>query len=177
MSSISYVVATLNRPTLLTTLKSIETLPGDEIIVIGNVKDAQHGSTRYIPHPPGGDWGHTERNTAIRLCRCEYIAHIDDDDVYAPGTRRVFEAATSYTPGAPIIFRMRFPNGITLWNQTQIQCGNVGTPMFLMPNVPEKFGMWGSFVGGDCHFLETSKWKHEEYVWRTEIIAHLGHNV
>ena len=58
----------------------------------------------------------------------------------------------------------------------QIRCGNLGTPCLLIPNRPTMLGTWGSFVGGDCHFLETSKWKAEDYVWRPEVIALLGHN-
>lgn len=174
---ISFVVATLNRPSLLTTLKSIETYPGDEILVVGNVKESVNGNVRYIPHLPGNDWGHTERNFAMPLCRGQYIAHIDDDDIYAPNARRILQKGIDAHPGSPMMFRMRYPNGVTLWQHPQIRCGNVGTPMFLLPNSPEKHGTWGSFVGGDCHFLETSGWKHEEYVWRPEIIALIGHSI
>lgn len=174
---ISFIVPTLNRPSLLATLKSIETRPGDEIIVIGNVKECVSGNVRYIPHLPGGDWGHTERNHAMPLARCQYMAHIDDDDTYAPGTREIMEDAIRKTPNRPVIFRMRFPNGLTLWQEPVIRCGNLGTPCFLIPNRPTMLGKWGSFVGGDCQFLETSKWKPEEYVWRPEVIALLGHNV
>jgi hypothetical protein len=78
--------------------------------------------------------------------------------------------------GKPVMFRMRFPNGITLWREPKIVCGNVGTPMFLMPNEQEKFGTWKSFLGGDCAFLESSGWTTDEYLWRREVIALLGHN-
>src|SRR5258706_14778114 len=125
---ISFIVPTLGRPSLLATLKSIETRPGDEIIVIGNVKEATNGQTRYVPCLPKGDWGHGERNIATPLARCQYLAHIDDDDTYAPGTRDLMEDAMRREPGRPTIFRMRFPNGITLWQEPVIRCGNLGTP-------------------------------------------------
>lgn len=173
---ISFIVPTLGRPSLIATLKSIELWPGDEILVVGNVREGTSGQVRYIPHLPGGDWGHTERNFAMPLARCPYMAHIDDDDTYAHGTRALMEDALRSAPGRPTIFRMQFPNGITLWQEPVIRCGNLGTPCFLTPNEPGKLGKWGSFVGGDCQFLETSGWRPEEYVWRPEIIAHLGHN-
>jgi hypothetical protein len=180
MSTISFLVPTIGRRTLSNTIKSIEARPGDEIVIVGNVVDwmcANHASNvRYIPCNPGGDWGHSERNFAMPLCRGQYIAHIDDDDVYAPGARAEMEEAMQVAKGRPIIFRMRYPNGVTIWRETTIQCGNVGTPMFLTPNSPTKFGTWGPFVGGDCHFLETSKWTAEEYVWRPEIVAIIGRN-
>jgi hypothetical protein len=84
--------------------------------------------------------------------------------------------AISKANGNPILFRMRFPNGITLWNEKEIKCGNLGTPMFLIPNIPEKLGTWKSFLGGDCAFLESSGWDASEYMWRPEVIALLGHN-
>lgn len=173
---ISFIVATLGRPSLQDTLRSIETHPGDEIIVVGTMTEPSCREVRFIPHAPGGDWGHTERNDVTPLARCQYLAHIDDDDVYAPGTRAHMENAMRANPGRPTIFRMRFPNGITLWENEEIRCGNLGTPCLLIPNRPTMLGTWGSFVGGDCHFLETSKWKAEDYAWRPEIIAHLGHN-
>lgn len=178
---ISFIVPTLGRPSLLATLKSIECWPGDEILVVGNVKENVQVETsghrvKYIQHLPGGDWGHTERNFATPLARGQYIAHIDDDDVYAHGTRAAMEDAIRTAPGRPSIFRMQFPNGITLWQEPVIRCGNLGTPCFLIPNRPTMLGTWGSFVGGDCHFLETSKWAANEYNWRPEIIALLGHN-
>lgn len=173
---ISFIVPTIGRPSLLATLKSIETFPGDEILVVGNVPQCEVENVRYIPCDPGGDWGHSERNFATPLARGQYIAHIDDDDTYVSGTRALMQEAIKTTPGRPTLFRMQFPNGITLWSEPVLRCGNIGTPCMLIPNRPTMLGTWGSFVGGDCHFLETMKWKREEIVWRPEIIALLGHN-
>jgi hypothetical protein len=174
---ITFIVPTLGRASLKSTLRSIETRPGDEIIVIGKV-DGLSGDprVRYVPCAPGGDWGHTERNLATPMARCRYIAHIDDDDIYVPGTRALMADAIEKTPGRPVLFRMQYPNGITLWNEERVFCGNVGTPMFLIPNMPTKLGTWKSFVGGDCAFLEGCKWKPEEIVWRPEVTVSLGHN-
>lgn len=175
---ITFLVPTIGRPSLVKTLASIETWPGDEIIVVGSgIKPTGDMRPRYVLCPPGKDWGAKERNFATPMARCRYIAHIDDDDAYAPGTRALMAEAISTTPGRPILFRMRYPNGITLWQESVVRCGNVGTPMMLIPNMPTRLGTWGSFVGGDCAFLESSKWKPEDYVWRPEVICHLGHNV
>ena len=174
---ITFIVATIGRSSLAETLASIETFPGDEILVIGAVNQPSTKRIRYVPCVPGGDWGHTERNTAMPMARGSYIAHIDDDDVYAPGARQVMEEAMRTTPGRPVIFRMQFPNGLTLWQDQEIRCGNLGTPCFLIPNRPTMLGKFGSFVGGDCAFLESCKWKADDYVWQPEVIAMLGHNV
>ena len=181
--NVSFVVPTVNRPSLMATLRSIETRPGDEILIVGKDVTTQLAPLKQrrrevtlVDCPLGGDWGHAERNFVADKARGRYVAHIDDDDVYAPGTRALMADAIAKTPGRPVLFRMQYPNGITLWSEEQVRCGNVGTPMMLIPNRPTMLGTWGSFVGGDCHFLETSKWKPEDYVWRPEVIAHLGHN-
>lgn len=173
---ITYIVPTTGRASLITTLNSIECWNGDEILLVSDHYRVNDPRVRYVDCKPGGDWGHTERNVATPHAKGEYIAHIDDDDVYTPGSRALMENAIQQAKGNPILFRMRFPNGITLWHERQIRCGNVGTPMFLIPNVPSRLGEWQSFVGGDCAFLETSKWAPSDYVWRPEIIALLGHN-
>lgn len=180
---ITFLIPSIGRESLEKTLASIELWPGDEVLLVGDGYDltVYHDfvppeDIRFLQCPRGNDWGHTERNLASPHARNRYIAHIDDDDVYAPGTRALMADAIEKTPNRPVLFRMQFPNGITLWNEEKIFCGNVGTPMMLIPNVPDKLGTWGSFVGGDCHFLETSKWTAEEYVWRPEVIALLGHN-
>ena len=180
---ITFIVPTVGRPSLMATLRSIETVPGDEILIVG--KGASWGldslrkhrpEIRLLNCEPGRDWGHTERNFAMQFARCPYIAHIDDDDVYAFGARAAMADAIRTTPDRPVVFRMRFPNGIELWREPVVRCGNLGTPCFVTPNKPEMLGTWGSFVGGDCHFLETSKWRAEDYVWRQEVVALLGHN-
>ena len=188
---ISFIVPTIGRASLAKTLASIETRPGDEILVVSD-----HASTtgvllscvdderiRVIDCPRGNDWGHAERNVATPMSRCPHIAHIDDDDVYAPGTRALMEDAIQRHSEQPTLFRMRYPNGLTLWWETVLRCGNIGTPMMLIPNVPEKLGQWGLWnadgkpqVGGDFAFLAGCKWRPEEFVWRPEVIALLGHN-
>lgn len=180
---ISFIVPTIGRASLKATLDSIETWPGDEIIVVADMSTNVHlqsfvtSRARVIHCSKGNDWGHTERNVAMQQARCRYLAHIDDDDVYAPGTRELMDDAIRQTPGRPVLFRMRYPNGITLWEEPVLRCGNVGTPMILIPNMPTRLGQFKSFVGGDCAFLEEMKWPRDQIVWRPEIIALLGHNV
>lgn len=174
---ISFIVPSIGRKSLDATLRSIETWPGDEILLVGDGVLTSDPRVRYIKCARGNDWGHSERNHATKFAACRYLAHIDDDDVYAPGTRALMADAIAKTPGRPVLFRMRFPNGITLWEEPELRCGNVGTPMILIPNMPTRLGQFRSFVGGDCAYLEEMKWPREEIVWRPEVIAHLGHNV
>lgn len=174
---ITYIVPTIGKPSLERTIASIELWLGDEILLVSDGVKIFSDRVTHVQCPKGGDWGHSERNFATPFAKGQYIAHIDDDDVYAPGTRALMEDVIRTTPNRPTIFRMQFPNGITLWQEPVVRCGNLGTPCFFIPNQPEMLGTWMPYVGGDCSFLETSKWKAEDYVWRPEVIAHLGHNI
>lgn len=170
---ISFIVATLNRPSLAATLASIELWPEDELIVIGNVETRDEGQVRYIACPPGNDWGSTERNVATPLARGRYLAHIDDDDVYVPGTRALM--ASAMQTGQLTIFRMQYPDGYTLWELPVVKWGNVGTPMIFMPNDPAKLGQWGEQRDcGDLHFLQTMRWAPPEILWKPDIIAQVA---
>lgn len=186
---ISFIIPTLGRHTLERTLRSVKPWTTDEVLLVGDETLREHvwqiieklnlRNARFIPCAPGHDWGSTERNAAMPQAHGRYLAFLDDDDIYVPDHRELMADAIERTQDdVPIIFRMRFPNGITLWyeNERVIRCGNVGTPMFLIPNVPERLGQWGPLVGGDCIFLETCTWPRESVVWRPEIIALIGHN-
>ncbi len=170
--SISFIVPTIGRSSLRETIRSIETRPSDEILVVGNVAVAKQqldalsiARCTFLECKPGGDFGHSERNFVMPFAKGSYCAHIDDDDIYTTGHRLAQSMAMLLFPDRPVLFKMRYPNGITLWQDKEIRCGNVGTPMMLIPNVPAKLGTWMPFVGGDCAFLESSKWLPSEYVW------------
>ncbi len=170
--TISFLVATTGRPTLKRALDSIELWPGDELIVVGNMGGFEDPRVRFLPHRPGKDWGHTERNYAMPFAKGEYLAHLDDDDAYVPGARALMER-TADQPRRPVVFRLRDRTGHELWKDRQIRMGNVGTPMVIMPNVKAKLGRWAPRYGGDYDFLKSSRWRHEEYLWRPEVIVEI----
>ena len=177
---ISFVIATSGRASIQHTLISIETYDGDEIVVVGGEIDVPASvdcsRVRHIPCPLGNDWGHTERNYAASYLTGRYIAHIDDDDVYVEGTRAQLAKAIEDHPHGPSIFRMQYPDGRVLWSGFDLCLGNIGTPMTLWPNVPDKLGTWGPFHGGDFHYVQTMKWARDEVRWWPTVIARLGHN-
>lgn len=170
---ISFIVATSGRPTLAATLRSIELLPGDEIIVVGQNITFDDARASYIYCPAGNDWGHSERNLAMPQATGRFLAHLDDDDVYASGHRAVMQAAIEARPHEPHIFRMRYRNGQELWRHKVVEVGNVGTPMSLCPNVPQHRGSFGSFYGGDITYLESyaaaAGYTSESFVWHEDV--------
>lgn len=170
---ISFIVATSGRPTLAATLQSIECLPGDEIIVVGENIKFDDARARYIYCPAGNDWGHSERNLAMPQARGRYLAHLDDDDVYAPNHRAIMAAALQQNPGRPHIFRMQYRNGDLLWRHKIVEVGNVGTPMSLVPNIAAQRGQFGSFYGGDITYLESyaarAGYTSADFVWNEDV--------
>src|SRR6266851_4883196 len=95
--TLSVVIATIGRPTLIATLESLRQLaPTDEILLL---TDGDHPqvismlnsaglacSSQHIVHQPqANDWGHTLRNLYSHRAKGERVLHIDDDDVYLDG--------------------------------------------------------------------------------------------
>ena len=162
--TISFIVPTIGRSTLMRTLASIEKWPGDEIYAI------QH-------FPPSGTWGNAERKEGIAKAKGNYLAFIDDDDWYVQGHREIMENAIKKHPGRPILFRMQYPNGNVLWKEKEVVPGNVSSQMILVPNRKQmfyKFQFPGNTNMGDYYFI--SRWKFPEIIWREEILVRLGHN-
>lgn len=172
---ISFIVPTIGRSSLRQTLASIELQPGDEIIVVGNIDRQPDLRAKYIPAQQGNDWGGSERRLGMTAARGKYLAFIDDDDVYVPGARDVMAAVVAEVPDRPIVFRMRYPNGFVLWLEPVMRCGNIGTPMTLMPN-DAKLGTWTGRRECDFDFLQSSGWAPDDYAWATDVIVSLGHN-
>lgn len=174
---VSYIVTTIGRPTLQATLDSIEQRPGDEVLIVGTDLRLERFRTRlhytHLECPRGNDWGHSEKNFAMPRARGQFLTFMDDDDVYFRGARAAMERAAAEHPGIPTIFRMRHSSGIILWRTKEIACGNVGTPMFFVPNMPSKLGTWAPYYGGDCAFMQSCKW--DEIAWELDVIADVRH--
>ncbi len=162
--TISFIIPSINRPSLKRTLNSIKTTVGDEIIV-------------EYDSPPSGKWGNPQRNEGMKRATCDYLAFIDDDDYYVPAAREIMEQAIAENPGKPILFKVRYPNGDIIWKEKKRIPGNVSTQMILVPNKPEILHYWeGGRNMADCLFIQKWKWPEEDIVWREEIIALMGHN-
>lgn len=175
--SISFIVPTIGRPTLFEALASIGMLPGDETIVIGpTIYRPRDANIKHLLCDNGNNWGCKERTLGIAEAKGDYLAFLDDDDVYAPEARDKMEQAIQLTPQRPVLFRMIYPDGKVLWDDPVLYCGNVSTAMILIPNRPEMLGQWTTRREGDYDFLDSMKWPEVDIVWRPEIIALMGHN-
>ena len=163
--TISFIIPTTGRESLKKTIDSIEKWSGDEVLVI------QH-------KPPSKNWGNAERQEGTDKAKCDYLAFIDDDDIYVQGHREMMHnALEENTKDYPVMFKMKYPNGRILWEEKKIKCGNIGAPMFLVPNIKANLHRWEpARSAADFIFADKWLWPAKLTIWREEIIAILGHD-
>jgi glycosyltransferase involved in cell wall biosynthesis len=159
----SVIVPTAGRGTLLGTLESIvgQLEPGDEVIVL---RDG------------AGDWGHSARNAAMPRAKGTHLLFQDDDDQYANGAIAEMRRFAREQPDRIGIFRMRYLDGRLLWADPELRYKNVGTPTFLIPNVPGKLGRWESDGkrDGDYVFIEETVALQGEPVFCDHVVTYVG---
>ena len=162
--TISFIIPTIGRESLKDTLASVEAWPGDEVLAI------QHD-------PPSGNYGQAEKQEDTDKAKCDYLAFIDDDDVYVTGHRKIMaQALEENVDNNPVLFKMQYPSGHILWDAPELRCGNVGLPMILIPNIKDRLPKWGWQRFQDFRFIDGWQWPRRKIVWRPEVIALLGHD-
>lgn len=192
---LSVVIPTLGRSSLTRTLKSVmpQLIDGDELIVIadtaGDVWNSRRALMRcrrglhakhvwsHLVSGPGNEegQGYSQREFGVRYADKSHIVFIDDDDIYAEGALALFR---EHACEVPVIFRMDHPYLGLVWNTPELRFGNVGTPMFVVPNKKSKLGEWkshtvigGKPVGGDYEFIRGSVENLGGPIWREEVVA------
>jgi len=119
----------------------------------------------------------------MAAAKCDYLAFMDDDDYYLPGGISVMRRVLREHPGRPCLFKYSLGNH-SKWKKKEVFFGNVGTLMFVTPNIKERLGVWRSNDekplgrGGDCLFIEDtlSRWPADSLMWREEVISRSPQN-
>lgn len=116
MSLISVIIPTLNRPGLLCeAIASImaQTRPADEIIVVDDgsqppveeaILRAEFGSLIKVVRNDESQGLAWARNQGVMAATGEYVAHLDDDDLYAPETLAECTALLDADPELDLVF-------------------------------------------------------------------------
>lgn len=157
MATISVIIPTVGRESLAAAKASAA--GADEIIVVEN---------------QDGDHGYSARSRGIQQATGTHLAFLDDDDVYTPGAVDLMREAACERP---VIFRMDHHRHGVMWRQPFLEFGNVGTPMFLVPNQPDQLGEWAEHApglaepGGDFTFISGCVERMGRPVWREEIVC------
>jgi len=188
--NLSIIIPTISRRTLIRTLLSIypEILPSDEVLVVGDgtqpwAQEAvpQFGTPfRYIEGPRTCQWGHAQRTLGMSQAKGDYLAFMDDDDVYLPGGIDSIRRGVRETAAGMLLFRMRHHDRV-IWEKPEIRHQNLSTQMAVIKNEPTKLGNWTSNPrypdgrGGDFYFIEQTAalWPPSSIIFRDEVIAEL----
>lgn len=161
--TISIIVPTIGRPSLLATIQSItaQLLPLDEVVVVSDGPSdearkmvAAAGSQYVYLETPDRtwDWGGTPRNIGIAKAGGRYLAFMDDDDIYLPGALDAIRRAAMENPLVPLIFRMKHCDKI-IWDEPVLRPGNVSSQMLAVPNINGAVGRWTARYAGDYDFI------------------------
>ena len=156
--SFSVIVPSVGRPSLAGTLRSIaaQIRPGDEILVVCNDRK---------------DLGTWARNSAIERARGTHLLFIDDDDEYVPGAFAAMRAFASQQPERIGIFREELVDGSLFWREPVFREGNVGSVLFVVPNVAGRIGRWVGSEGNDWRFIEQTAVLLGEPVFCDAVVA------
>lgn len=176
--SLSIILASSDRTTINRMIDSIinQKDGDDELLVIGPKSlERFHVRPLNVKHllcEPGNNWGHSERNFAIPFAKGSHLWFVDDDDIIAPGAIHSIKKTCAENPGRPIMFRMADPNGLVLWCRKEVVQGNQGTPQLIVPNDPERLGVFGNRYEGDFDFAVSTleKYPPNSLVWSQHII-------
>lgn len=191
--SISIIIPTLGRPSLMRTLLSVmhQIRGDDEVLVIGDgpqpaaeeIVSRWKGRLRYIEGPRTRAWGHAQRNLGMERAGGKFLSFMDDDDIYVPDALEKMRRAIEEVGEAYFLFRIRYMSTV-LWRVPDIARANVSTQMALVANNRDRLGTWrpspatpnGS--GGDYDFILETAYKWNAVIhYRYEIIAELaGHS-
>lgn len=134
--------------------------PGDELIV--------------LTEPYTGDFGNRSRDHGCQVATGTMLMFCDDDDVYTPDALETVRSVVADQTGRVHLFRMDSPTDGIIWVEPTVRLCNVGTPMFVIPNVKAKLGRWQNSEGAfsDFRFLtDTLKLHDEPPLFHEQIIA------
>jgi len=167
--SINFLIASIGRPTLKNTLRSLygQFSHGlDKVYVyfdgrcdagmdFFNKEQELYGDDLIMIMLPEnlGSWGHGIRNKFQRTLPGDYIHNADDDDEFLPGVFGHVKNDLKENYGKVIIYKVKADGG-WIWTRPIIEYGQISTASGLIFNRPEIFGDWGDFYGGDYHFWE-----------------------
>jgi glycosyltransferase involved in cell wall biosynthesis len=173
------IVPTIGRPQLNITLRRLVLEPDVEVIVIsdgfrpgGHEIAGCYRRVQFVTGPATGRWGNAQRMEGMRRARGRYLIFIDDDDVHAEDAFAHIRAAVIRNPDRVILFRMNVLGKI-LWSEPVVRHMNVGTPMMVVPNIPEKLGSWltNDRYESDFDFLTECVALQGAPIWEEAIIA------
>ena len=141
---LSVIVPTCGRATLKNTIMSI--LPqmqgGDQLIVVHDgpgkpwlESPLEHLIFDHTAEKTSNN-GASQRDKGMELAKGTHLMFCDDDDIFTPDALAAARDAIGRHPNDMLIFQMEYGlDGHKLWSVPLYELCNVGTPMFVVPNL------------------------------------------
>ncbi len=189
---LSIIIPTCGRHRLEKALESVRVNGAskrDDVIVVGDgsqpisreicLRFFELLPIRYFEYGPTKMVGAAQRNYAMTQAFGTHLAFLDDDDEYTEDAVGVIRNYAESNPGKIHVFKeqsrvARHPWGV-VWKDKEVRVGNVGTQGIVVPNVPEKLGVWPNHVCSDFDFLRDTVALHPQkengIVWVDHIVA------
>lgn len=145
--TLTIVVPTIGRPTLVNTLESIKRqalIPGDDVLIVYDsfAKDAvnaaqtkamveSYGFT-FIEHNGGYHFqGNPQLNHAINIAKTDFLCALGDDDIYVDGA--IARLRKKLQPGRVVLFKFFITGFLTglfgarflLWSDKEVRLANL----------------------------------------------------
>lgn len=190
---LTVIIPTIGRQTLEDTIQSIrlngERISGDgdiEILVIGDTylgtyqntldrakKIADMWASTYVEYDGGIHcYGHPQRNYGIKIANGDWLAWMQDDDVWLPGAVEAIMQSISTGNSTPRLFRTHTWQAGIVWKRQELVVGNIDADCIVTPNMPGKVAEWTNRYEGDFDFiLNTCKRWGMNVRWEEFVIA------
>jgi len=154
---LSVIIPVSNRTSLEATLNSTKEaakviVVSDGVCPISEKIAKKFSNVQYIEMMETGDFGASQRNFAMKLVKTPLLSFLDDDDVYV---KDGIEKIISYSKLNCInLFKVKLKKDLIIWNKMEIEHANVTTGGIVVPNTPEKLGVWTCRYSHDYEFLK-----------------------
>lgn len=175
---LSVILPTLNRSTLGAALASCR--GADEVIVVADGPDAIGAGEVFRRSGHVGrflalsrrynDFGSTPRQIALGFVTGDWIAYLDDDDVFVPDWAAIVRQ--NLGRGVPHFFQVEFADLGTVWRpgQARLFLGNISTCGIVHRN-DRQWGLWTPCYHGDYDFAQSTASNYPGVEWVPKVIA------
>jgi glycosyltransferase involved in cell wall biosynthesis len=190
---LSVIIPTIGRPALENTLRSIyhqmmyEIYDSRdvEVLVIGDThgsvwKDtlvfaesiSRRYNAKYIGHDGGVNcYGHPQRNYGQRIAKGKWLAYLQDDDIYTPGSFKHILESINTPPFCPRLFRTQTWQAGVVWKRHKIEWGEIDADCIVTPNIQDRLWNWEYEYSGDFIFIHETCKLWGDVVWDDYVIA------
>jgi hypothetical protein len=159
--TLSFLLPTCGRRTLVDVLADLKKKIGidDEVLVVSDgpdtlvkklVEKLEDGRFRYFATAETTHrWGNPQRDLGVQEATKDFVACIDDDDLFAENGIEDIRKCCEMAPDRPHIFVVSQMFGTLCGWDWELSRLPVGNGCFVFPNIKEKIGKWNVDDGGD----------------------------